>query len=71
MLSSFISEELFFKVYTELGVPLPKNNDNPNEEFISVKDYASFFRILYNASYLNREYSETALKLLSETLYNN
>lgn len=71
MLSSFIPEELFFKVYTELGVPLPKSNDNPNEEFISVKDYASFFRILYNASYLNREYSETALKLLSESIYKN
>ncbi|MDO8496096.1 MAG: serine hydrolase [bacterium] len=34
---------------------------------ISVKSYASFFRILFNSSYLNRDLSEKALKLLSGT----
>ncbi|MDD5223853.1 MAG: class A beta-lactamase-related serine hydrolase [bacterium] len=31
---------------------------------ISVKSYSSFFRILFNASYLTKEYSEKVLKLL-------
>ncbi|MDO8560151.1 MAG: serine hydrolase [bacterium] len=36
---------------------------------MSVKDYASFFRILYNASYLNREQSERALGLMTKTRF--
>lgn len=36
---------------------------------ISVLSYSSFFRILYNASYLNKEYSEKALGLLSQIDY--
>ncbi len=34
---------------------------------ISAQTYASFFRVLYNSTFLNREYSEQALKLLSQT----
>lgn len=41
--------------------------NNPHEETnsISIHGYSGFFRILYNASYLNREMSEKALQLLS------
>ena len=39
------------------------------EDLISVRNYAGFFRILYNSSYLNRTMSERALKLLSETTF--
>lgn len=38
---------------------------------LSVKEYGRFFRILFNASSLNRDYSEKALKLLSEVEYKN
>ena len=41
-----------------------------SEAKLSVKEYAGFFRILFNSSYLEREYSEKALKLLSQTDYN-
>ncbi|MFZ2300052.1 MAG: serine hydrolase [Candidatus Moraniibacteriota bacterium] len=34
---------------------------------LTVKEYASFFRILFNSSYLSSEYSEKVLKLLTET----
>jgi beta-lactamase class A len=37
---------------------------------LSVKEYASFFRVLFNSSYLDRNLSESALKLLSETQFN-
>lgn len=42
-------------------------NNVPNDEnnSISVVGYSGFFRILYNASYLNRNMSEKALQLLS------
>ncbi len=37
---------------------------------LTVKEYAGFFRILFNSSYLSRESSEKALKLLATTKYN-
>lgn len=37
-----------------------------NEGWIKVKDYASFLRILYNASYLNKDMSELALSILDK-----
>jgi beta-lactamase class A len=38
---------------------------------LSAKSFAAFFRILFNASYLSRNYSEKALELLSEADYKN
>ena len=38
---------------------------------LTVKEYAGFFRILFNSSYLSRENSEKALALLSATEYND
>jgi len=37
------------------------------ENYISVKNYSSIFRVLYNASYLNREMSEKAMTYLAES----
>lgn len=36
---------------------------------LNIKDYSSVFRILYNASFLNSEFSENALKLLADSDY--
>lgn len=38
---------------------------------LTVREYAGFFRILFNSSYLSRESSEKALALLSSTDYND
>jgi hypothetical protein len=42
-------------------------NNNPHDDrnSMTIHGYSGFFRILYNASYLNREMSEKALQLLS------
>ncbi len=42
-----------------------------DEDFMNIKEYASFFRVLYNASYLSREMSEKALEILSKVQYKN
>lgn len=55
------------KVYDDLGVKNPYEYEMI--DLMTVKSYASFFRILYNASYLNKDMSTKALKLLSETNY--
>ena len=67
-LLSKLSEEGFAKIFNDLGLSYP--NIYKTEDFMSVKDYASFFRILYNASYLDKFYSEKALKLLASSEFN-
>jgi beta-lactamase class A len=42
---------------------------NVHKYDMSVRTYSSFFRILYNASYLTPNMSEKALELLSQTTY--
>ncbi len=49
-------------LYEDLGISAPKDN-LPTD--LTVKQYASFFRILYNSSYLNWRMSEKALDLLA------
>ncbi len=54
-------EETLQKTFDQTDVKYAVHTDDK----ISVKSYASFFRILYNASYLSQPSSEYALKLLS------
>lgn len=51
-------------VYSDLGIKAPSDNDT--NYTISAKAYSSFFRFLYNGSYLNQSLSEKALALLSK-----
>lgn len=59
-----VSPGILDQTFIDLGISL----QNPDgSQFLTVKTYASLFRALFNASYLNREMSEEALQLLSET----
>lgn len=49
------------EIFRDLNVPVPDAN---KEYQTNVVEYASFFRILFNASYLTAERSNEALKLL-------
>jgi hypothetical protein len=40
-----------------------------HDEAVPFSAYASFYRVLFNASYLNREMSEKALRFLSQASY--
>jgi beta-lactamase class A len=68
-LTKAIPIDLYKQVNQDLGITVP--GIKTPEDFLSVKDIATFFRILYNASYLERESSEYALKLLSQVDFNN
>jgi len=57
------------QTYKDLDIDISQIFTNPNGNILTVRDYASFFRILYNASYLNKDMSEKALNLLSQTEY--
>lgn len=53
------------RVYLELGLTL--EGGRTDQDDISLKEYSSFFRILYNAAYLSPKTSEFALSLLTQT----
>ena len=55
------------EILTDLGLEIPADGNPSLGDYITVKQYVNVFRILYNASYLNREYSEKALNLLSRS----
>lgn len=58
-----ISPGILDQTFIDLGISL----QNPDgSQFLTIKSYASLFRSLYNASYLNREMSQKALRLLSQ-----
>lgn len=64
-----IDSSKIYQVYKDLDVDISKADEDPNGNIITVKDYASFFRILFNSSYLNQDNSEKTLNLLSKTQY--
>jgi beta-lactamase class A len=55
------------EIFSSLGLTNPYYTSDENA--ITVKDYATFFRILYNATYLNKEMSSKALELLTKVSY--
>jgi len=72
--SSLLLEEAINKIdlrktYDDLGIPDPYYLNDESGYMLSVELYASFFRVLFNASYLNREMSEKALEYLAKTDY--
>ncbi len=64
LLYSAIDTNILHRVYTDLGLEVPRVR-NP-DDYMSVVEYVSFFRMLYNASYLSKDMSEKALQYLSE-----
>ncbi len=67
LLSKNIDLNSVTDVYSDLGVPVPSTSTQ--KAFITPKIYSSFFRVLYNASYLSRDASERALSLLSQASF--
>lgn len=55
------------RLYADLGVHF--DGALGDESFLSAASYASFLRILYNASYLTKPLSEKALALMAEARY--
>lgn len=67
LLTKTLDQTKIEQTFQDLGINLPKTTAAATGDFITIKDYASFFRILYNATYLNRDSSEKALGLLTQS----
>ncbi len=65
-LLSKINEEALHQLYMDLGLNDPAGQKDYK---ISAQEYSFFFRVLYNATYLNKETSEQALAILAKTTF--
>jgi beta-lactamase class A len=65
LLTNSIDQQTLLNVYTDLGLQAPPNDVTLQD--ISAKTYASFFRVLYNGTYLTWADSQKALLLLSQS----
>jgi len=64
-LTKLVDRAQFEKVYSSLRVQNPRALKD--DDYLSVQTYESFFRVLYNASYLSREASDWALEIMSKS----
>ena len=64
-LTKVVDPGLLDRVYSNLRLQNPRALKD--DEFLSVQTYESFFRVLYNASYLSRSSSDWALEILSKS----
>jgi beta-lactamase class A len=60
--ANVVDEEEFDRVFDHLGLKRPQVGSL--DDSLTVADYAAFFRVLYNATYLGPQASERALDLL-------
>lgn len=65
LLIQLLPKEMISGLFETIGVDDDVIKNNAAK--ITVKEYSSFFRILFNSSYLSRENSEKALALLATT----
>lgn len=62
-----IWSNVFEDVFYDLDIDI--NSYAPDDRYISPKIYASYYRILYNATYLNERLSNLALNILTKSTY--
>lgn len=70
ILLDYYPEGFLDRIMQALGVQIVKPTGEV-EDFVTARTYANIFRILYNSSYLTREYSNQALEILSKTEFSN
>ncbi len=63
VLEGIVDPKIYQDVYSQLGIEM-STLEHPDRT-VSAKQYATFFRVLYNASLLGREMSEKALDMLT------
>jgi len=67
LLNENLDQTMFSKVMSDLGCATPSIED-PNYQ-MTIMEYNRYFRVLYNASYLNQDNSQWGLSLLTKSNY--
>lgn len=68
-LETLMPIEEYKGVFEQIWISFPELKNWSFDNNIRVKDYAAFFRVLFNSSYLNIENSKKALALLNESTF--
>jgi beta-lactamase class A len=68
LLTQLVDKDEIEASYTNLGITVPTMGQDYT---MSVRTYASFFRILFNATYLNREHSNHLLESLTKAAFHD
>jgi beta-lactamase class A len=66
LLVTNIGQDEYLRTFREIGIAFP---DTPDQEVMTPKAYTSVYRILYNSSYINKDYSQRALDLLLKSAF--
>lgn len=64
-----IDQDALLNVYGNLGIPTENNPTLTDLDFITTQQISLLFRVLYNSTYLSRDYSEQALELMSHSSF--
>jgi beta-lactamase class A len=67
LLNENLDQSVFSTVMSDLGCSTP-SIDDPNYQ-MTIMEYNRYFRVLYNASYLNQDNSQWGLSLLTKSNY--
>lgn len=70
ILFEYFPDEFLSRIMQALGIQITRP-DGEVENLINARTYANMFRLLYNASYLTKEYSNETLDLLTKTKFEN
>ena len=70
LLLDALDQNTLAKVFSDLNVPFLAPGESP-KNYMNVSDFAFFFRVLYNGTYLSHADSENALTILSQTTFND
>jgi beta-lactamase class A len=70
VLNGIVDPKYLARVYDELDLPRPRQ-DEPGTRSITPLNYGRIFRVLYNASFLNRALSERALGYFAQSAFHD
>jgi hypothetical protein len=69
ILFDYYPKEFMDRIMQALGIQITRPTGE-NENLMTARTYSNVFRLLYNTSYLTPEYSNDALSILTQTVFN-
>lgn len=69
LLNEHLDPSLQSSILYDLGIETSRINSSTPERYVNVRIYSNILRFLYNASFLNLEYSNTLLQYLSQSTF--
>jgi beta-lactamase class A len=69
LLYSNVDQTALQNIYNDLGIPVINDVTEADADAVTPQQISLLFRVLYNSTYLSRDYSEKALELMSHSSF--